>query len=629
MELVEGQTLARLVSPEQTFAPQRVVEIINGLGAAVDYLHRAGLVHRDIKAPNVMLDEAGQAVLMDFGISRSLDSTQLTQTGMSLGTPQYMAPEQVRGDPAGPPADIYALGILAYHLLAGRPPFLGDTARVLYAQAHEPPPPLRDSRPGLPEHMYAAIDAALAKDPEARPASAGAFAAVLAGTAAVAPPAETAPAAARTVPGSNAPRPESTTQTRRSHKPAAIAGGLVAALVAGGAVAAVLLTRGSSSHAPKSPPTVAAAAVTTAPSATAIPAARAAVISQPAAQAGTSASPRSGSLVATPIAFPATIATFAGSGQKGFADGAAAAAQFNFPSGVAVDAAGNIYVADRDNNRIRKVAADGTVTTLAGTGERAFANGPATASKFNAPNSVAVDPAGNVYVADRGNNHIRKITPDGTVSTFAGSSQPGFSEGTGVGARFSSPAGITIDTAGNIYVSDNGNYRIRKVTPAGVVSTVAGSGTKGFADGPAASAQFAGVNGIAVDNAGNLYVADATNNRIRKVTPAREVSTFAGSGDAGFADGPAAGARFASPFGVAVDRAGNVYVADAAGSRIRRIGTDGIVSTLGGSGSGGFADGPGIASRFAGPEGLAVDAAGTIYVADSANQRIRTIKLQR
>jgi serine/threonine-protein kinase len=181
MELIDGPTLADLISPGQGgLPPPRVAAIVRHLGAALDYLHGRGLVHRDIKPANIMLERGGRTVLMDFGIARILTQTQHTRTGAILGTPEAMAPEQIRGEAVGPPADIYALGVLTYQLLAGRPPFSGDLARLVYLHAHQPPPPLREARPGLPKPVYAAVDATLAKDPGRRPARAGQFAAVLA-----------------------------------------------------------------------------------------------------------------------------------------------------------------------------------------------------------------------------------------------------------------------------------------------------------------------------------------------------------------------------------------------------------------------------------------------------------------
>jgi len=260
------------------------------------------------------------------------------------------------------------------------------------------------------------------------------------------------------------------------------------------------------------------------------------------------------------------------------------------------------------------------VTTLAGS-TAGFADAVATAAQFNFPRSVAVDAAGNVYVADTSNNRIRKITAAGSVSTLAGSTQ-GFADGTGAAAQFSFPIGVAVDAAGNVYVADANNHRIRKITAAGAVSTLAGS-TAGFTDGVGAAAQFNGPLGVAVDAAGNVYVADSINNRIRKITAAGAVSTLAGS-TAGFADGVGAAAQFSFPAGVAVDAAGNVYVADISNQRIRKITAAGAVSTLAGS-TAGFLDGVGAAAQFNNPAGVAVDAAGNVYVADTGNNRIRKI----
>ncbi|WP_025664651.1 cadherin domain-containing protein [Aquimarina megaterium] len=299
-------------------------------------------------------------------------------------------------------------------------------------------------------------------------------------------------------------------------------------------------------------------------------------------------------------------------------------ALYNNPTGVAVDGSGNIYIADFSNHRIRKITPGGTASIFAG-GTQGFADGTGAAARFNFPFGVAVDAAGNVYVADRNNHRIRKITPNGVVTTVAGGTQ-GYFDATGTAARFNHPEGVAIDASGNVYVSDYQNHRIRKITPAGVVSTFVGS-TQGFANGTGTAARFDNPAGITIDTNGNLYVADERNHRIRKITPVGVVTTFAGT-IAGFADSSSLiSARFFSPTGVAVDASGNVYVADRLNHRIRKITPAGVVSTIAGS-SQGFADGTGSVARFRHPSGVAVDASGNVYVADERNNRIRKIIIQ-
>ncbi|MEZ0184731.1 hypothetical protein AB9T89_21000, partial [Flavobacterium oncorhynchi] len=312
---------------------------------------------------------------------------------------------------------------------------------------------------------------------------------------------------------------------------------------------------------------------------------------------------------------PVTVTTLSGN-----TDGTGSQAQFYSPFGIAMDTSGNIYVADTGNNAIRKITPAGAVKTLAG-GTNGFADGIGIAAQFNTPLGVAVDASDNVYVADFGNNAIRKITPAGAVTTLAGSTA-GFADGLGTAAEFNFPEGIAVDASGNVYVADTYNNKIRKITPAGEVTTLAGS-TAGFADGLGTAAKFSSPYGVAVDALGNLYVADLGNNKIRKITPVGEVTTLAG-GTIGFADGAGNAAQFKDPYGVAVDPLGNVYVADTSNNKIRKITPGGEVTTLAGSSSG-YADDTAAQAQFNIPTGVTVDVSGNIYVADSGNDKIRKI----
>lgn len=344
------------------------------------------------------------------------------------------------------------------------------------------------------------------------------------------------------------------------------------------------------------------------------------------------------------------VSTLAGTaGSRGSVNGLGAAARFFDPAAVAVDAAGTVYVADAGNNSIRKITAAGVVSTLAGAvGSPSVADsadlvvrygiplgtgcadGPGARARFAYPTGVAVNAAGTVYVADQHSNTIRKITAPGVVSTLAGTaSRPGHADGVGPAAGFWAPASVAVDAAGTLYVADAGNYTIRKVTPAGVVTTLAGAaGSRGCLDGVGAAARFGAPMGIAVDAQGTVYVADVVYHNIRKITAAGVVSTLAGvAGAFGHVDGPGAVAAFHSPMGVAVDAAATVYVADMGNHVIRKITAAGVVSTLAGTARTiGGADGVGAVVRFYGPTGVALGAAGALYVADELNHAVRVIK---
>jgi uncharacterized protein (TIGR03437 family) len=326
------------------------------------------------------------------------------------------------------------------------------------------------------------------------------------------------------------------------------------------------------------------------------------------------------------------ITTVAGNGTAGFGgdNGGALAAQLNTPEGVAVDNSGNFYIADTLNNRIRKVT-NGTITTVAGTGVSGFSgdNGTATGAQLNSPTSVALDSAGSIYLTDSGNHRIRKIS-GGTISTVAGGGTQLGDGSPATSAQLAQPTDITIDPNGNAYITDSGDAVIRKVT-SGLISTAAGNEVPGFGgdNGSPTSAQLmlGTRSGVAADAAGNLYISDTGNNRIRKVSNG-VITTVAGTGVAGFGgDGGApTSAQLNAPAGIALDGAGNLYIADSGNNRIRKI-SSGVISTLAGNGTSGY-NGDNVSAtsaELAGPLSVASDANGNVYVGDSGNYRVRKI----
>jgi uncharacterized protein (TIGR03437 family) len=332
------------------------------------------------------------------------------------------------------------------------------------------------------------------------------------------------------------------------------------------------------------------------------------------------------------------ISTVAGNGTCCYSGdgGPATSAQLSGPWGAAVDSAGNLYISDESNNRIRKVVPGGTISTVAGNGTAGYSGdgGPATSAQLYRPMGVAVGSTGNLYIADSGNQRIRKVTPDGTISTVAGNGTQAYSGdgGPAISAELSLPGAVAVDSAGNLYIADTlNNSRIRKVAPDGTISTVAGNGIMGYSGdgGPATSAQLNGPWDVAVDSAGSLYIADTWNNRIRKVAPDGTISTVAGSGTQGpLGDGgPATSAPLFNPRDVAVDYGGNLYISDASNNRIRKVAPGGTISTVAGNGTQGYSGDGGLATsaQLDVPEGLAVDTAGRVYVADSANKVIRVL----
>jgi sugar lactone lactonase YvrE len=328
-------------------------------------------------------------------------------------------------------------------------------------------------------------------------------------------------------------------------------------------------------------------------------------------------------------ALPVRVDTFAGDGTEGFLDGPAAQARFRFPRGLAVDETGTLYVADWENHVIRRITPDGRVSTLAGNGAPGFADGQGGSARFHFPRDLAVDRAGNVYVADTDNNRIRKITPAGVVTTLSGDGQRGFADGPRGSARFYYPNGVAVDASGVVYVADASNTRVRRVSPGGTVTTLAGDEVGGYADAIGSEARFSSPRAVAVDGEGLVYVADYGNSRIRVIAPNGRVTTLAGDGRGRHLDGSGVRASFKDPCALDVADDGHLYVADCDNHCIRRISPHGMVETIAGDGRGvpDYVDGPGSQARFCKPRGIAVGPAGVIYVADTSNHCIRRLTL--
>lgn len=331
----------------------------------------------------------------------------------------------------------------------------------------------------------------------------------------------------------------------------------------------------------------------------------------------------------------ATLSLFVGDiGETIPVNGNGIYAGFNTPTSVATDSNGNVYVADASNNQIRKITPDGTVSTFAGSGGSGSQNGKGAAASFNYPVGLTVDSSGNVYVCDASNSMIRKITPDGTVSTLAGSIKLGYADGTGSAAEFDYPTGIAVDSSGNLYVTDTDNYRIRKITPSGAVSTLSGNSLgQGAVDGTGNTASFGILGGITIDTVGNLYVTDWNPSRIieggsviRKITANGTVTTIAGTYQQfGHLNGIGLAAQFSDAVGITIDSENNLYVSDNGNQLIRKITPTNVVTTYAGSGATGSTDGNASAASFSTLGSVAIDPSGNVFVADIGNNVIRKI----
>jgi serine/threonine protein kinase/sugar lactone lactonase YvrE len=586
MPFFSSGSLANRIKPGQPLDNETVLELAAQVADGLGFAHRSGIIHRDLKPANILLGSDGQVCLGDFGLARTVfnDTIVDAEERHFEGTAPYMSPAVAAGNAEDTRCDIYSFGALLYEMLTGLPPYQGRGTREILDQIIAGPPrPILSLNPSADPRLVTVAETAMARElrdryAEMRDASSD-LGRIKAGQ---------QPAAQRRA-------------QRARRVPLLIE---VAACVVGLGILAFMFWRERNAPTRVFPPAAATSPATNAP-----------VLHPP--------PPPS-----SPPVLPSWTTTIL-AGQPGIGgslDGPVKQAQFRLPNSVAVDHAGNVYVADTANNVIRKInGVTGIVTTLAGAaGTHGSADGTGGSARFWAPFGIAVDGVGNVYVADTGNNIIRKITAGGVVTTLAGlAGHPGSDDGLRAYARFRNPWGLADDSAGNVIVADMSNNAIRKISPSGQVSTLAGlAGTNGTADGFAANARFYDPFAVAVDGADNIYVSDSVNNTIRKISPSGSVITLAGlPGSPGDRDGDAVAARFWNPQGLAVDRAGNIYVADSGNNLIRKMTPTGTVSVFPGSaGTGSAANIP-----WNSPNGVAVDDAGNVYVADTNNHCVRKI----
>jgi DNA-binding beta-propeller fold protein YncE len=572
MPYFEKGSLASRLKPEQALEREEILEVALPVAEGLSFAHRRGIIHRDLKPANLLLGPGGGVCLADFGLARSLfNDTLLDVEGQQWeGTAPYMSPAVAVGEAEDTRCDIYAFGALLYEMLTGHPPYPGQRTKEILDQIRAgPPKPITSLNPRADRGLAAIATGAMARELRDRYAQMQDVLADL----------------HRVHQGRPPMGPHG---AGRKARPMLLRAGRVArvlwvpACLAGVAALGWMLWRAPGLIGHRAPAT------------------------GPALEPTLEKPPAEHAQGGVPLERPAPQPALA----------------FRTPWGIAADREGNVFVTDKDQAMVCKITPTGVMTNLAGLpGNPGTRDGFGADARFVLPRGIALDQACNVYLADA--YRLRAITPVGDASRFPKR---------GGGPLFDLPSGVAVDRQGNVFVAER--YTIQKITPAGEVTILAGKeGRAGNTDGAGADARFSDMEkGIALDAAGNVYVGDMLNHTIRKLTLVGTnwvVTTLAGlAGTFGSADGANSAARFSHPCGVAVDSAGKVYVADSGNHTIRTITPEGLVRTNAGmAGKPGWVDGPLTNALFNTPLGVALDGAGNVYVADTGNHRVRRITL--
>ena len=606
MPYYERGSLAAHMRPGQPLDSVFILDMALDIAEGLQFAHRRGIIHRDLKPANILRTGEQGACLADFGLARTMfnDTIVDVERPQWEGTAPYMSPAVAAGDAEDTRCDIYAFGALLYEMLTGEPPYAGRSLQDIRRQILAgPPKPIREQNPAADDGLRAVAEGAMARELRDRYAD---MSDVLADLGRI--------KEGKAPVGPRGLVRDSLRRVRRVPAFLAVAAGLAVVAAASWFYFHETAPAKNSRTAPAIPLTnLQAASMRQPPPATnPVP-----VATNPVPPAPRQARNQFPPMPQRPARILAVTIIAGQAGAGGSQDGPGAAARFQAPGGLAVDGAGNVFVADTGNNTIRKISPAGVASTLAGQpGSHGSLDSQGSAARFWAPFGIAVDSLGNVYVAEVANGTIRKISPAGQAGTLAGlAGNPGNSDGVGDNAQFRNPWGVAVDRSGTVYVADTSSSTIRKITPAGAVSTFAGlAGNPGSRDGLGSQARFCNPHGVAVDSAGNLYVADTGNDTIRKITVTGMVTTLAGrAGSPGLADGAPGVSQLRHPQNLAVDNSGRIYVADTDNRAIRLLTSAGAMTTLAG------------AEDLGHPDAIAVDTLGNLYVADTINNVIRRI----